>query len=140
MCWRTRTGHFPCRERAANCYQVACSLLARSKANVSAMAALTGKWGRGSAVGRVSREGAVFYLDRLLRLAALTASGRNEFVPCDFEVPAIRVLCDRHSSGQLAIFHGEFLRVSVKQPRAFTWIFSQFLLQQMIKFSEKTLL
>ena len=124
---------------AADCYQVACSLLAETKPNVSAMAALTGKWGRGSAAGRTSREGAVFCLDRLLRLAALSASGRNEFVPCDFEVPAIRVLCDRHSSGQLAVFHGEFLRESATAEGLYM-DFSQFLLRQMIKLSEKTLL
>ena len=95
---------------AADCYQVACSLLAESKPNVSEMAALTGKWGRGAAAGRISREGAVFCLDRLLRLAALTKIGRKALVACDFEVPAIRVLCDRHSSAQLAVFHGEFLK------------------------------
>ena len=124
---------------AADCYQVACSLLAESKPDVSAMAGLTGKWGRGAAAGRTSREGAVFCLDRLLRLAALSASGRNDFVPCDFEVPAIRVLCDRHSSGQLAVFHSEFLRGSAMTEGLYM-DFSQFLLRQMIKFSEKTLL
>ena len=123
---------------ASDCYQVACSLLAETKANVSAMAALTGKWGRGAAAGRKSREGAVFCLDRLLRLAALTASGRNPFVPCDFEVPAIRVLCGRHSSAQLAVFHGEFMQGSAKAEGLYV-DFSQFLLRQMIKLSEKTL-
>ena len=44
---------------AADCYQVACSLLAESKPNVSAMAALTGKWGRGGVAGR-SREAQSF--------------------------------------------------------------------------------
>jgi len=123
---------------AADCYQVACSLLAESKPNVSAMAALTGKWGRSAAAGRISREGAVFCLDRLLRLAALTASGRNVFDPCDFEVPAIRALCGRHSSTQLAVFHAEFLRESARAEGLYM-DFSQFLLRQMIKLCEKTL-
>ncbi len=123
---------------AADCYQVACSLLAESKPDVSAMASLTGKWGRGAAAGRLSREGAAFCLDRLLRLAALTASGRNASVPCDFEVPAIRVLCGRYSSTQLAVFHGEFLRDSARA-EGLHIDFSQFLLRQMIKLSEKTL-
>jgi DNA polymerase-3 subunit delta' len=123
---------------ASDCYQLACSLLAESKTNVSAMAALTGKWGRGAAAGRISREGAVFCLERLLRLAALTASGRNPLVLCDFEVPAIRLLCGRHSSTQLAVFHGEFLRGSARA-EALYMDFSQFLLRQMIKLSEKTL-
>ena len=124
---------------AADCYQVACSLLAESKLDVTAMAAITGKWGRSAAAGRISREGAVFCLDRLLRLAALTASGRNECVLCDFEVPAIRVLCGRHSSAQLAVFHGEFLRESVRAEGLFM-DFSHFLLRHMIKLSEKNLL
>jgi DNA polymerase-3 subunit delta' len=123
---------------ASDCYQAACSLLAEPKLNVSAMATLTGKWGRGAAAGRISREGAVFCLDRLLQLAALKASGRNAFVPCDFEVPAIRVLCGRHSSTQLAAFHGEFLRESMRAEGLYL-DFSQFLLQQMIKLCEKTL-
>ena len=123
---------------AADCYQVACSLLAESKPNVSGMAALTGKWGRSTAAGRISREGAVFCLDRLLRLAALTASGSNTFDPCDFEVPAIRALCSRHSSTQLAVFHAEFLRESTRAEGLYM-NFSQFLLRQMIKLCEKTL-
>lgn len=123
---------------AADCYQVACSLIAESKPNVSAMAAVTVKWGRGAAAGRISREGAVFCLDRLLRLAALTASGRNAYIPCNFELPAIHVLCGRHSSTQLAVFHGEFLRESVSAEGLYM-DFSQFLLRQMIKLSEKTL-
>ncbi|MDC0967128.1 AAA family ATPase, partial [Alphaproteobacteria bacterium] len=36
---------------AADCYQVACSLLAAPKLDVGAMAALAGKWGRGAAAG-----------------------------------------------------------------------------------------
>ena len=123
---------------ASDCYQVACSLLAEPKLNVSAMATLTSKWGRGAAAGRISREGAIFCLDRLLQLAALKASDRNVLVPCDFEVPAIRALCGRHSNTQLAIFHGEFLRESVMAERLYL-DFSQFLLQQMIKLCEKTL-
>ncbi len=123
---------------AADCYQTACSLLAESKPNVRAMAALTGKWGRGSAAGRLSREGAVFCLDRLMRLAALMAIGQNASVPCDFEMPVIRALCNRHSSIQLAIFHGEFLRESARTERLFI-DFCQFLLRQMMKLSEKTL-
>lgn len=123
---------------ASDCYQVACSLIAEPKLNVSAMAALTSKWGRGAAAGRISREGAIFCLDRLLRLAALWASGHNTFVPCDFEVPTIRVLCGRHSSVQLAEFHGDFLRESARAEGLFI-DFSQFLLQQMIKLCEKTL-
>ena len=123
---------------ASDCYQVACSLLAESKVNLSAMASLTATWGRGAAAGRKSRDGAVFCLDRLLRLAALAASGRNNSTPCDFEVPAIRVLCGRHSGIQLAVFHSDFLR-GAAQAESLYMDFSQFLLRQMIKLSEKTL-
>ncbi len=124
---------------AADCYQVACSLLAESKPNVSAMAVLTDKWGRGTAAGRRSREGAVFCLERLLWLAALKASGRDILVPCAFEVPAVQALCDRHSNAQLAEFHGEFLQDSAKAEGLYL-NFSQFLFRQMIKLCEKTLL
>jgi DNA polymerase-3 subunit delta' len=123
---------------AADCYQVACSLIAESKTNISALVDLAGKWGRGAAAGRITREGAVFCLDRLLRLAALTASGRYTPVPCTFEVPAIRVLCGRHSSTQLAVFHGEFLRQSANAEGLYL-DFSQFLLRQMMKLCQKTL-
>ena len=123
---------------AADCYQVACSLLAESKPDISAMAVLTGKWGPAAAAGRKTREGAVFCLDRLLRLAALTASGRSALVPCAFELPAIQMLCCRHSNAQLAEFHGEFLRDSAKAEGLYL-NFSQFLLRQMIKLCEKTL-
>ncbi len=123
---------------AADCYQVACSLLAESKPNVSAMADLSSKWGRGGAAGRLSREGAIFCLDRLLRFSALTASGNNALVPCTFEVPAIRVFCGLHSNTQLAEFHGDFVRDSAKAEGLYL-DFSKFLLQQMIKLCEKTL-
>ena len=123
---------------ADDCYKVACSLIADSKPNFSAMVALTGKWGPSTVAGRQSREGAVFCLDRLMRLAALTASGRNIFAPCVFEIPAINVLCARHSSAQLAIFHNELLQQSAKAERLFL-NFSHFLLRQMFKLCEKTL-
>ena len=123
---------------AADCYQVACTLLAESRPSVSAMAALTSKWGRGAAAGRLIREGAIFCLDRLLRIAALTASNSNVLIPCNFEVPAIRVLCGRHSSAQLAVFHSDFIRESAKAEGLYL-DFSQFLLRQMIKLCEKTL-
>lgn len=123
---------------AADCYQVACSLLAEPRLDVNAMAALTGKWGRGAATGRPSREGAIFCLDRLLQFAALATSGGRAFVPCEFEARAISALCDRHSAAQLAIFHHEFLQDSVRAEELYL-DFSQFLLRQMMKLYQKTL-
>jgi len=123
---------------AADCYQVACSLLAAPKLDVGAMAALAGKWGRGTAVGRATREGAVFCLDRLLRLAALTASGGSSLTTCNFETGAIDVLCKRHTAATLANFHDAFLKDSSRAEGLYL-DFSQFLLRQMIKLYEKTL-
>ena len=123
---------------AADCYQVACSLLSAPNLDVSAMAALADKWGRGAATGRESRDGAVFCLGRLLRLAALTGIGSSTLAPCAFEVRVVSVLCDRHSSVQLAMFHEDFLQGS-RIAEGLYLDFSQFLLRQMIKLYEKTL-
>jgi len=123
---------------AADCYQVACSLLAASSLDVGAMAALTAKWGKGAAAGRATREGAVFCLDRLLRLAALTASGGKNLMPCDFESRAIDALCERHSAASLAAFHDDFLKDSARAEGLYL-DFSQFLLRLMTKLYEKTL-
>ena len=101
------------------------------------MAALTGKWGRGAAAGASAVK--EHLLPRPFNaVAALRASGSDAVVPCDFEVPAVRVLCDRHSSAQLAIFHCEFLREAARAEGLYL-NFSHFLLQQMIKLCEKTL-
>ena len=123
---------------AADCYQVACSLLAASKLDVGAMAALAGKWGRGAAAGRATREGSVFCLERLLRLAALTASGGSGLTTCNFETGAIDVLRKRHTATTLAGFHDAFLKDS-SRAEGFHLDFSQFLFRQMIKLYEKTL-
>jgi DNA polymerase-3 subunit delta' len=123
---------------AADCYQVACSLLAEPKLEVSAMAALTAKWAGGAALSRPSREGAIFCLGRLLHLAALASSGRCAFSSCAFEMRAISVLCDRHSVNQLASFHYEFMQDSAKAQELYI-DFSQFLFRQMIKLYQKTL-
>ncbi len=119
-------------------YRAACSLLTDTKLDVSAMAALADKWGRGTAAGRPSREGAVFCLERLLWLAALAASGGIAFAPCAFEAQVISALCDRHSAAKLALFHDEFLQDSAKA-EGLHLDFSQFLLRQMIKLYQKTL-
>ncbi len=121
-----------------DCYQVACSLLSAPKLDVSAMAVLTGKWGKGGAAGRASREGAVFCLDRLLRLAALNASGFSAVSSCAFEARTVSILCNRHSLPQLAMFHDDFLQDSAKAEGLYL-DFSQFLLRQMMKLYEKAL-
>ncbi|MGB2205025.1 MAG: hypothetical protein ACPH5M_01580, partial [Candidatus Puniceispirillaceae bacterium] len=97
-----------------------------------------GKWGRGAAAGRATREGAVFCLDRLLRLAALTASGGLGLTTCNFETGVIDVLRERHTAATLADFHDAFLKDSLRAERHYL-DFSQFLLRQMIKLYEKTL-
>ena len=123
---------------AADCYQVACSLLAAPGLDLRAMAALTARWGKGGAAGREQREGAVFCLDRLLRLAALTASSGANLAPCEFELRAIAALCERHSSTRLAAFHDNFVKDSARAEGLYL-DFSHFLLRLMIKLHEKTL-
>ena len=97
-----------------------------------------GKWGKGAAAGRTMREGAVFCLDRLLRLAALTASGGSSLKSCNFETGVLDVLCKRHTAATLAGFHDEFLKDSSRAEGLYL-DFSQLLLRQMIKLYEKTL-
>ena len=99
------------------------------------MAALTSKWGRGAAAGRISREGSLC-LDRLLRFAALTKWPQC-FLPCDFEVPAIRV----YVTG-IRVPNWRYSMVSFEESAKAEGLYGFFsiLLRQMIKFSEKTLL
>ena len=120
---------------AANFYKDACSLLAEPKLDINAGCAgreMGARFGRGPA----KPAGAIFCLDRLLRLAALSKTVGTKSQACSFEERAINMLCGRHSAAQLAIFHNEFLNDSSKAERLYI-DFSQFLLRQMIKFCQK---
>ncbi len=123
---------------AVDLYQVACHLLAAPVADVPAMASLTGKWGRGGSDGRLSRETAVFCLDRLLYHAALQSVATDRGALADFEIPAKDALAARHSPLVLAEMHRAFIRDSGLADGVYL-DFSQFLLRQLIKMHEKTL-
>ncbi len=123
---------------AADCYQVACALMAAPDMDVPALAALTAKWGKGSAAGRLSRDGAVFCLERLLHFAAISATNGVDLSPCHFEQPAIEALCQRHSAKTLADMHTSFVIDSASAERLYL-DFAQFLLRQLMKLHQKTL-
>ena len=56
-------------------YRTACALLTEQRLDEGALAALCEKWGKGGADGQAARDGATWLVSRLLRLAALSASG-----------------------------------------------------------------
>ena len=63
-------------------------------------------------------------LERLLRLAALTASGVELPACCQFELSVIAALCRRHSAGTLANTKA-FSRMQRRQMR-YIWILNSF--------------
>ena len=123
---------------AADCYQAVCALLAEDRLDRAALATICGKWGKGGAAGKSSREGAIMLLERLLRLAALAASGVNLSPCCQFEQRVIAALCQRHSAGRLAEMQSEFSQKAA-QADALYLDFAQFLSRQLVTFHRKSL-
>ena len=123
---------------AVDFYKDACHLLTTPVADVPAMASLTGKWGRGGADGRISRETAVFCLNRLLYHAALQGVGTDNRSLADFEIPAKDALAVRHNPHVLAEMHRALINDSWRADSVYL-DFSKFLLRQLIKMHEKTL-
>ncbi|MDA7599218.1 AAA family ATPase [Alphaproteobacteria bacterium] len=135
---------------AADCYQAACSLLAEDRLDVNALATICGKWGQGTAAGRLSRLGAIMLVERLLRLAALQSAGNmpnqepttmdENGAPsmCRFEERAITRLRRCHAPDHLALMQAEFTSEARKAEALYT-DFAHFLLRQFAKFHEKTL-
>ena len=123
---------------AVDLYKEACHLLAATVADEPAIASLTGKWGRGGTDGRLSRETAVFCLNRLLHHAALQRVGTDRRTLADFEIPAKEALASRHNAVVLAEMHRAFVNNSRRADGVYL-DFSQFLLRQLIKMHEKTL-
>ena len=95
-------------------YRTACALLSEPRLDEGALAALCEKWGKGGADGQAARDGATWLLSRLLRLAALSASGsasgpaQNQ--ACAFEIDVISVLVRRHDQANLAERHASFVK------------------------------
>jgi DNA polymerase-3 subunit delta' len=124
---------------AADCYQVACNLLLAPKFDLAAAASLAGKWGKGGAEGRLTRNGAVFCLERLLHHAALQANGGQGRALCAFEAAAASALCQRHAPATLAQMHREFLHDAARAEAVYL-DFAHFLMRQLVKLHQKTLL
>jgi hypothetical protein len=123
---------------AADCYQAACALLAEDRLDRAAFATICGKWGKGGAAGKNSRQGAIMLLERLLRLCALAASGVSLPPCCQFEERVIAVLCQRHVAGRLAEMQSEFSQKAA-QADALYLDFAQFLTRQLTAFHRKSL-
>ncbi len=123
---------------AADCYRKVCTLLAENNLDREELATICGKWGKGGFAGKFSREGAIIMLERLLRLAALAASGVSLPRCCQFEERAIAALCDRHTACGIADMRVEFSHKAV-QANALYVDFAQFLIRQLTTFHRKSL-
>ena len=95
-------------------YRTACALLSEPRLDEGALAALCEKWGKGGADGQAARDGATWLVSRLLRLAALSASGSasnpGQYQACAFETDVISVLVRRHEQANLAERHATFVK------------------------------
>ncbi|HCV89159.1 MAG TPA: hypothetical protein DGU02_08215, partial [Alphaproteobacteria bacterium] len=82
-------------------YRATCALLAEPRFDMAAAATLCEKWGRGGAEGQPLRDGAIWLIGRLLRLAAVRAAGKENVasVVCAFEEEAISRLVSHHGAG-----------------------------------------
>ncbi len=123
---------------AADCYQASCALLAEDRLDRVALATICGKWGKGGAAGKNSRQGAIMLLERLLRLCALAASGVSLPSCCQFEERVIAVLCQRHAAGRLAEMQSDFSQKAA-QADVLYLDFAQFLTRQLTAFHRKSL-
>ena len=91
-------------------YRALCALIAEPNPDETALAELCDKWGRGGAAGQTGRDGALWLIARLLRLAATKSviPGNNGL--CDFEIAAVDRLAGRRTASELAEVHAKFLK------------------------------
>ncbi|MGC6453296.1 MAG: hypothetical protein ACON31_05260 [Candidatus Puniceispirillaceae bacterium] len=123
-------------------YRAACSLLAETSFDASACAALCDKWGRGGGDGQDHRDGAIWLLARLLRLAAIHAGGGGEGARstslCDFETEAVTRLARHHGGSALAERHADFLTSAAKMDGLYL-DFGHFLSRELAGLRQKSL-
>ena len=123
-------------------YRTACALLTEPRLDEGALAALCEKWGKGGADWQAARDGATWLVSRLLRLAALSASGSannpDRHPVCSFESAVISVLASRHDQESLANRHATFVR-SATQMDGLYLDFSHFLSRELIWLRGKSL-
>ena len=123
---------------AADCYQAVCALMASQTLDITALSTLCGKWGKGGGVGRESREGAVYLLERLLAKAARHKASATAQDIGGFEAPVLNLLCEGHSVAQLAELHHNF--VAAAAPAEALYLdFPHFLLSQITQMHQKQL-
>lgn len=121
-------------------YRATCALLAEPRFDMAAAATLCEKWGRGGAEGQPLRDGAIWLIGRLLRLAAVRAAGKENVtsVVCAFEEEAISRLASHHGAGRLADQHATFLR-SASQMNGLYLDFGHFLSRELAALGGKSL-
>ena len=121
-------------------YRATCALLAEPRFDMAAAATLCEKWGRGGAEGQPLRDGAIWLIGRLLRLAAVRAAGKENVasVACAFEEEAISRLVSHHGAGRLADQHAAFLR-SASQMDGLYLDFGHFLSRELAALGGKSL-
>ena len=123
---------------AAELYESLCSLLGAPQLDSMALARLCAKLGSGTASNRNVRAGAIFCVNRLLRILALQACGRPYSKLCCFEIPAVTQLANRHAVAQLANFHERFVSEAATA-EALSLDFAKFLERHLSKIYQKTL-
>lgn len=119
-------------------YRAVCALMAQPRLDEAALATLCDKWGRGGAVGQAGRDGAIWLVGRLLRLAALRAGHGDAAPECDFEQPAITRLAGGCPAADLAAAHGSFLRTASQMDSLYL-DFGHFLSRELISLHRKSL-
>lgn len=93
-------------------YRALCALIAEPRVDETAVAELCDKWGRGGAAGQAGRDGALWLIGRLLRLAATHGTSSDNSGVCDFEIAAAGRLATLRSAPALAEAHGAFLKAA----------------------------
>ena len=119
-------------------YRAVCSLLAQPRLDEAALATLCDKWGRGGAAGQAARDGAIWLVGRLFRLAALQAGGGDTPPQCDFEGEAIARLLENRSAADLAEAQAGFLRTAAKMDSLYL-DFGHFLSRELTGIHRKSL-
>ena len=119
-------------------YRAVCALMAQPRLDDAALATLCDKWGRGGAAGQAGRDGAIWLVGRLLRLAALRAGQGVAAPQCDFEDAAIARLVEGRPAADLAAAHGRFLRTAAQIDSLYL-DFGHFLSRELISLHRKSL-
>ena len=123
-------------------YRKACALLSEPQLDEGTLAALCEKWGKGGTDGQAARDGATWLVSRLLRLAAISASGSANSPGCQpvctFELAVISILASRHNQASLADRHAKFVR-SAAQMDGLYLDFSHFLSRELFWLRGKSL-